>query len=201
MIRINLLSEGRRPVAQKQQRISSGNADHASMVLVAILALALLVALGHNFMLGRAVGKKKAEVAEAQREVDELAPIIKEVEEFKAKRAELERKVFVIGDLKERQQGPVQIMDQVSRGLPELLWLQKMDVLANKIVLTGQAYNANAVANFIENLDLVPAFKEPVLKDMRKSDDIYSYTIEFSYSFAPPPPPEGAGSGDETLSS
>jgi Tfp pilus assembly protein PilN len=180
MIRINLLSEGRRPVAPREQRVSVG-VDPASLSLVVVLAL--------------------AQVAEAQREVDELAPIIKEVEEFKAKRAELERKVFVISDLKERQHGPVQIMDQISRGLPELLWLQKMDVKADKIVLTGQAYNANAVANFIENLDLVPAFKEPVLKDMRKKDEIYSYTVEFSYSFSPPESADADALGDDGLSS
>lgn len=185
MIRINLLSEGRRPVAAREPRLSSGNVDQASLALVVLFAVALLVALGHNFLLGRSVGKMKAEIAEAQREVDELAPIIKEVEEFKAKRAELVRKVDVISDLKRRQHGPVRIMDQVSRALPELLWLQKMEVKASKIVLTGQAFNTNAVANFIENLDLVDTFNEPVLKDTRYDKDIYIYVIEFSYSFTP----------------
>lgn len=202
MIRINLLSEGRRPVAAKEPRISAGNVDQASLALVVIFVVALLVALGHNFLLGRSVGQKKAEIAEAQREVDELAPIIKEVEEFKAKRAELERKVDVISDLKRRQHGPVRIMDQISRALPELLWLQKMDVKPSKIILTGQAFNTNAVANFIENLDLVEAFNEPVLKDTRSDRDVYVYVIEFNYSFAPPPSEEGDEAlGEPTLNS
>ncbi len=172
--------------------------DQASLALVVVFVVALLVALGHNFMLGRSVGQKKAEIAEAQREVDELAPIIKEVEEFKAKRSELERKVDVISDLKRRQHGPVQIMDQVSRSLPELLWLQKMDVKASKIVLTGQAFNTNAVANFIENLDLVEAFNEPVLKDTRYERDVYIYVVEFNYSFTPPPSEDGDEMLDES---
>lgn len=203
MIRINLLSEGRRPVAAKEpKKVSTSSVDQASLALVALFILALVVALGHNFLLGRAVGEKKAAVAEAQREVDELAPIIQEVEEFKAKRAELERKVFVITDLKQRQHGPVQIMDHVSRALPELLWLQKMEVKPQKIVLTGQAFNTNAVANFIENLDLVEAFKEPVLKDTRFDKEIYVYTIEFNYSFSPPRPAEAEDSfGEATLNS
>ncbi len=199
MIKINLLSEGRRPVAAKEpKKPVTANVDQASLALVALFALALLVALGHNFLLGRAVGEKKAEIAEAQREVDELAPIIREVEEFKARRAELERKVFVITDLKQRQHGPVQIMDHVSRSLPELLWLQKMEVLPNKILLTGQAFNTNAVANFIENLDLVAAFKEPVLKDTRFDKEVYEFKIEFNYSFAPPRPAESEDSFGET---
>ncbi len=202
MIRINLLSEGRRPVAAKEPRRRSSGVDHGSLALVVLFALALLVGLGHNYLLGRELGKKRAAVAEAQREVDELAPIIKEVEEFKAKRAELERKVFVISDLKQRQHGPVRIMDYVSRAVPELLWLEKMEVRASKIVLTGQAFNTNAVANFIENLDLVEAFKEPVLKDTRFEKDIYVYTIEFNYSFSPPRPEQGADTPAEaTLNS
>lgn len=200
MIRINLLSEGRRAAAPRQQKVRSGNVDRASLSLFIIFVVALLVALGHNFLLGRTLGEMKTEVAEAQREVDELAPIIKEVEEFKAKRAELERKVSVIGDLKERQHGPVQIMDHVSRALPELLWMQKMEVKPSKIVLTGQAFNTNAVANFIENLDLVSAFREPVLKDTRKDGDIYTYVIEFSYSFSSSTA-EGDGLGQDTLNS
>ncbi len=202
MIRINLLSEGRRPVAAKETRRTSNlNFDPSSMALVAVFALALLVALGHNFLLGRSVGKNKAEIAEAQREVDELAPIIREVEEFKAKRSELERKVDVISDLKRRQHGPVQIMDQVSRALPELLWIQKMEVKSSKIVLTGQAFNTNAVANFIENLDLVEAFNEPVLKDTRYNKDIYIYVVEFNYSFAPSPEESEELLAESTLNS
>ncbi len=202
MIRINLLTEGRRPVAAREPRKRSTGVDHGSLAMVGLFAVALLVALGHNFLLGRALGTKQAAVAAAQREVDELGPIIKEVEEFKAKRAELERKVFVIGDLKQRQHGPVRIMDYVSRAVPELLWLQKMEVKASKIVLTGQAFNTNAVANFIENLDLVEGFKEPVLKDTRFEKDIYVYTIEFNYSFSPPPPAEaGDPPGEATLNS
>jgi type IV pilus assembly protein PilN len=197
MIRINLLSEGRRPVAAKEPRVRGGSVDQASLALVVMFGIALLGALGYNFLLGRAVGQKKAEIAEAQREVDELAPIIKEVEEFKAKRAELERKVDVISDLKRRQHGPVLIMDEISRALPELLWLQKMDVKSSKIILTGQAFNTNAVANFIENLDLVESFNEPVLKDTRYDRDVYVYVIEFNYSFALPPAEDGDELPDE----
>ena len=201
MIRINLLSEGRRPVAAKEPRISTASFDPSSMALVAVFVVALLVALGYNFMLGRAVGQKAAEIAEAQREVDELAPIIKEVEEFKAKRAELEHKVNVITDLKRRQHGPVRIMDQISRALPELLWLQKMEVQPSKIVLTGQAFNTNAVANFIENLDLVETFNEPVLKDTRFDRDVYLFVIEFNYSFTTAPEEGGDALGEATLNS
>ncbi len=184
MIRINLLAEGRRPVAAKQVRLPRpGLPDLASLLLLVGVVLGIVVALGHNFLLGQDLDGKKTEVTEAQREVDELAPVIKEVEDFKAKKAELENKVQIVNNLKANQPGPVRIMDYVSRALPELLWLKKMDVTPDKIVITGEAFNTNAVANFIENLDKVPVFQEPNLKDTSQRGPVYTFVVEFSYSF------------------
>ena len=90
--------------------------------------LGLLVVGGRYGLLENRIATLGEEVTTFQAEVDELEPIIREVEEFKAKKAELERKVLVINRLKANQSGPVQIMDYMSRALPELLWLNRMQV-------------------------------------------------------------------------
>src|SRR4030095_8812345 len=127
-----------------------------SPALGLLLGVASLAASG--WMWSRKVEAKEAEVAEAQREVDALASVIKEVEDYKAKKTELERKIVIINDLKANQRGPVRVMDYVSRALPELLWLDRMQMTNEKIEIEGRAFNTNAVANFIENLDKVPEF-------------------------------------------
>jgi len=195
MIRINLLNEGRKPVVAKKAKMPGldlGGFDLSSTLLMVLALLGLLAGLGHNLLLGRKEEALKIEVAEAQVEVDRLAPIIKEVEEFKAKKAELQLKVDVIGNLKENQRGPVEIMDKVSRALPELLWLNKMQVVASDVSLEGQAFNTNAVANFIENLDKVPEFQEPVLQDTAQQDQVYNFKVTFGFSHTPPPEDESA---------
>ena len=195
MIRINLLNEGRKPVVAKKAKMPGldlGGFDLSSTLLMVLALLGLLAGLGHNLLLGRKEEALKIEVAEAQVEVDRLAPIIKEVEEFKAKKAELQLKVDVIGNLKENQRGPVEIMDKVSRALPELLWLNKMQVVASDVSLEGQAFNTNAVANFIENLDKVPEFQEPVLQDTAQQDQVYNFKVTFGFSHTPPPEDEAA---------
>ena len=189
MIRINLLNEGRKPVVAKKARMPGldlGGFDLTSTLLMALALVGLLVGLGHNLLLGRKEEALKVEVAEAQAEVDRLAPIIKEVEDFKAKKAELQVKVDVISNLKENQRGPVEIMDKISRALPELLWLNKMQVIANDVSIEGQAFNTNAVANFIENLDKVPEFQEPVLQDTAQQDQVYNFKVTFGFSHTPP---------------
>jgi type IV pilus assembly protein PilN len=137
----------------------------------------------------RAKIKQKVPNRRGQKEVDELQQVIKEVEEFKRRRDELTRKVQIITDLKNNQRGPVQIMDEVSRALPELIWLTSMEVRPNAINFRGTAMNMSAVANFIENLDRVEPFAEPILQDTTRArgTGAYNYRMTLGYSFTKAP--------------
>jgi Tfp pilus assembly protein PilN len=79
-------------------------------------------------------------------------------------------------------------MDLVSRSLPELLWLDKMSVVGNTMTLTGQAFNTNAVASFMDNLDQAPELAEPILRETRQAGTVYSFTITVGYSMKPATP-------------
>jgi type IV pilus assembly protein PilN len=198
MVKINLLSEGKRPAAVRKAKVPAalkleGQEVGQWMLLVGIVLWAAVfgVTLWHQ---KNKIEAKKAEVAQAQREVEALAAVIKEVEDYKAKKAELEQKIGIINDLKANQRGPVRVMDYVSRALPELLWLDRMRVAGNTIQITGRAFNTNAVANFIENLDKVPEFEEPTLEGTeQQGGGVYRFTINFKYSFAKPKEPAAGG--------
>ena len=198
MIKINLLAEGKRPAAVRKVKVPAALRLEGKDVGQWLLALGLLVGVvalaAFWWSWDKKVEAKTEEVAAAQREVDALATVIKEVEEYKAKKAELERKIGIINDLKANQRGPVRVMDSISRALPELLWLDRMRMTASSIEIEGRAFNTNAVANFIENLDRVQEFDEPTLKSTEEqSGDIYKFVIDFNYSFAShAKPAEGA---------
>jgi type IV pilus assembly protein PilN len=190
MIRINLLAEGKKPVVTKKKQAGESGlkailrSENLSFyVLLAVALLGLIVVGGRYGLLESRISNLTEEVRVAQEEVDELEPIIREVEEFKAKKAELERKVQVISQLKANQRGPVRIMDYVSRALPELLWISRMQVGDRGITISGEAFNTNAVANFMENLDRFPEFREPVLRDTAQKGGVYTFTLSFNYDF------------------
>lgn len=209
MIKINLLAEGRRPVVarkSKTQLVGGGGRDVGNLLLVAGLVLGLLASAGWYLWVQAKLSGKKTEVAAAQREVEELQQVIKEVEDYKIKKAELERKIDVINGLKANQRGPVQIMDHISRSLPELLWLTALDVAPATINLKGTAFNMSAIANLIDNLDKVEEFTEPILNDATQKvvrgarTTVYDFKINLGYSFLKPKTPtlttstsEGAG--------
>ena len=195
MIKINLLSEGKRPAAvRKKSAAKLEGQDFGQWMLLGGILVGLLALAGAWYLQSQKTEAKQRQVADAQHEVDQLASVIKEVEEFKDKKSELERKIGVINDLKANQRGPVRVMDYVSRALPELLWLDTMTMKAESITVEGRAFNTNAVANFIDNLDKVPEFDEPTLKSTEEqTGGIYKFVINFNYSFAThAKPAEGA---------
>jgi type IV pilus assembly protein PilN len=194
MIKINLVSEGKRPVVSRKTKERLGIAGLSlseGLFLVALLLGALAVG-GYWWYLRGEVRTRDTQIAAAQREVDELAQVLQEVEEYKAKKAKLEHKINIINELKRAQWGPVRIMDQVSSALPELLWLDSLTLRANNLELHGQAFNTNQIAAFIENLGKVPEFQEPRLRDTSKRGPVYTFVITFNFSVAEPPKPQPA---------
>ncbi len=194
MIKINLVSEGKRPVVSRKTKERLGIAGLSlseGLFLVALLLGALAVG-GYWWYLRGEVRTRDTQIAAAQREVDELAQVLQEVEEYKAKKAKLEHKINIINDLKRKQWGPVRIMDQISNALPELLWLDGLTLRANNIELRGQAFNTNQIAAFIENLGKVPEFQEPRLRDTSKQGPVYTFMITFNFSVVEPPKPQPA---------
>jgi len=194
MIKINLLSEGRRPVVARKAKttISLGGQEPNNLLLAAGMILGLLIAGGWWYITDAAAKEVARQVREAEAEFEKLRPIINEVNQFKQKQADLENKVAVIKNLKRAQKGPVHIMDRVSRAVPELLWLDSMVVRGNRIELRGKAFNTSAVASFIQNLDEVEEFSEPNSKNIKKSGtgNAVAYSFEIDLGFIPPKEPE-----------
>lgn len=188
MIKINLLAEGKRPAAVRKVKPSQllEGKDFGLWLLAAGLVLGLAAVGLLWYMRHNTIAEKDQEIVEAEKEVEELSSVIKEVDDYKSKKGELERKIKVINDLKLNQRGPVKVMDNISRSLPELLWLDHLTMSASTIEIDGRAFNTNAVANFIENLDKVPEFGEPTLKDTQEqAGGVYKFVINLNYSFTP----------------
>ncbi len=187
MIKINLISEApTAAVAKRKKPEFSLGAKQGDIILVTVLAISLAVSGTWWFLLK----SKRADLKEFERqktvERDELKPFIEKVEELEAKRALLKRKVDVINELKNKQRGPVRIMDEVSRALPELVWLTQLKLAGNNITLVGEAMDENAVANYYSNLDSSPFFEEPEVKNLARKGDDFAFTLTAVFTYEPP---------------
>jgi type IV pilus assembly protein PilN len=186
MIKINLLVEARAERVARAPLIALGAASLNNYVLLGLIILGLAFVGLRYWKLSSTLAAIKAEIVVNQREFDRLKPIIAEVEAFKKKNAELKHKIEVIEQLKQNQYGPVRVMDEVSKALPDLLWLTNMGLTGNTLTLQGQALNENAVANFISNLGASPFFAEPSLKIMSQ-DERGVFTFDLSCTFTQTP--------------
>jgi type IV pilus assembly protein PilN len=161
MIRINLLAEAK-PVRKKRGVSALGGAGRLNTILIGVaLGIAILAILVHYLILAAAIKAQEEKIRVAQVEVTRLESVLKEVRDFEAKKTKLQKKVDLINQLKLNQRGPVRLMDEVSKALPDLVWLERLDYRGQSITIDGKAFNPPAVANFLENLKRVPAFQEP----------------------------------------
>ncbi len=124
------------------------------------------------------------EIARAQEEVARLKSIIDEVKGYEDKKASLEAKIQLINNLKTNQKGPVRLMDEISKALPDLVWLSDLTVSGDQVSMKGRTLSPNAVATYLENLKKSPFFAEPVFRNLgREQGSQAIYTWEMSLTF------------------
>jgi Tfp pilus assembly protein PilN len=136
MIKINLVAETPAAASIQAERPQfSLGAKQGDIILLIVLALALVVVGTQWFLLTSKRSDLREIENQRRRERDELLVYIKKVEELEARREALRHKINVINELKRNQQGPVRILDEVSRALPELVWLGKLTLKGNGVEL------------------------------------------------------------------
>lgn len=198
MIKINLVREGRavRGAGAAPAAVSAaapqGTSNINNLLIVGLLVLFVLGSLGYWFLQKRTLDEKKVLADERRAEATKLEAIIKEVEDYQKRKDSLQQRIDLINQLKQNQKGPVRIMDQISRDLPDLVWIDRMDINAGKITLSGRGLNPNAIALFVENVKNDPYFEEPQLGTMAQVSAepvVYSFDMNFGFSYTPKPPP------------
>jgi type IV pilus assembly protein PilN len=159
MIRINLLGV-ERPKARKVIAF-----DQAQQVTVACSLILVLTAAGIGWWywsLNQASQQVDAELASAQQEAARLRTVLTAVRNFETTRTQLQQRVALIQQLRRGQSVPVQLLDHVSRSLPDMLWLTEMDETGSNLTITGLSTTLVAVSDFVANLGNSPLLKKPI---------------------------------------
>jgi type IV pilus assembly protein PilN len=194
LIRINLLTEVRQAAARKKAPVMPTGARLKNLLFFGAMALGVLYVGIMALMLTSQRRRLDDEIGKAKIEAERLRSIIEEVQGFETKKADLEAKIKLINDLKTNQKGPVRLMDEVSKALPDLVWLSSLDLENNQITLKGRTMSPNAVATYLENIKKSPYFAEPVFRNLGReagAQGIYSW--EMSVNFTPGPALAGPG--------
>jgi Tfp pilus assembly protein PilN len=140
VIKVNLLSVDRDRVKRKASKFQFGGAGGQKATLASsliLVATALMIGWWY-WSLNNTSAEIDQQIAEAQRETIRLQSIIKQVQQFEARRAQLQQRVTLIEQLRKGQTGPVHLLDVISHSLPDTMWLIDMKQTGNDILIDGQ---------------------------------------------------------------
>lgn len=186
MIKINLLAE-RRAAKAKAKAGSSFSFEMGgsqNLLLAGIMVVGLLVSASWWWARVSELNRVRQAKISAEVELKRLEDVRKKAEAFKTQKELLERKINLITELKKKQAVPVHILDQVSRNLPEFMWLDSLTANANAISIVGKATTYNAVSNLYDNLRASGQFGDVVLGKTTEIADGVSFSLTCRY--APP---------------
>jgi type IV pilus assembly protein PilN len=195
LIRINLLTEARAAAAKKKGPALPTGARLNNLLMIGGLVLGVIY-MGSMYLV--LSGKRRhldEEIGKAREEVSRLRSIIEEVKGYEDKKKSLEEKIALINNLKTNQKGPVRLMDEVSKALPDLVWLTDMSISGDQLSLKGRTLSPNAVATYLENLKKSPYFAEPVFKNLGRENGpqgIYQWEMAVTFTNGKPAPAPGA---------
>ena len=160
MIRINLLGVDRTSKARKAPAFDVG--QQLTLLCSLILVAAALGIGWWYWTLNGEATRVEAEIAAAQREQARLASLLTEVTQFEAQRAQLQQRVRLIEELRAGQSVPVQILDHVSRSIPEMLWLTEMDQTGAALTIQGRSTTLMGVSRLVGNLGSSDLLVKPI---------------------------------------
>ena len=196
MIRINLLAVERG--AARRSASSLIPAAHRVTIGASLILLGTALVVGWWFWsLRQSSHRLDADIARAELETQQLRSVLAQVQKFEARRAQLQQRVTLIEQLRRGQTGPVHVLDEISKAVPERLWLIEMSQKGQDITLAGMTTSLTGVSDFVANLESSTWFKKPVdiidseMSSDAKRGDLVKFSVKATINNpdAPLPPP------------
>ena len=160
MIRINLLGVERQKVKKAAPSFDIGQ---RLTVLCSLILVASLLGIGWWWWsLTNTATELDTDIARSQREAQQLRSLLTEVKTFEDRRGQLQQRVQLIEQLRSGQSVPVQLLDHVSRSLPDMLWLTEMNQENGAVTIQGRSTTLIALSDFVGNLGSTPLLSKPI---------------------------------------
>jgi type IV pilus assembly protein PilN len=152
MLEINLL-----PVREVRKR-AEAHQTLRQLVLVVILTGCGIAAV--HSQLRSEMDRSAARIQQMERDIALFKPQLDQVEAFKKKKSELQKKIDVIDGLDRARRGPVRVMAELADRIPPRVWITSLDTTGGTIKMAGQSLDNELVALFLRDLGASPYFEE-----------------------------------------
>ena len=157
MIRINLLAVRRKVDDRK------GPSLQKVPLLCTLVLLATALGIGWRFWSVRQESARlTTEIQRAQQEAQSLRSVIQQVQQFEHRKSILQQRVALIEELRQGQTAPVHMLDEVSRAVPDRLWLAELKQDQAGLKIDGRTTSMTSLSDFVGNLEASGYFARPV---------------------------------------
>lgn len=177
MIRINLVAPERTTKAKAKGPSLPAGALQSYLLLALFAGGALVLCAGAWWLQSNKLNDLATRIAADEKRERDLQAIKQQVDQFQQKKAELETKVLVIEQLRLAQKSPVHMMDEISKALPDYVWLTGMDETRGSLRFTGQSNSLAAVADFISGLQRSGWFPQVDLGSSQEQRNLVNFTV------------------------
>jgi type IV pilus assembly protein PilN len=161
MIRINLLA-GERERPKTKAAVPFDIGQKITLVCSLILVATALSIGWWWWSLNREQARIASDITEAQRETARLQSILQQVAAFNKQKQQLQQRVALIESLRKGQSGGVHMLDELSRALPDMLWLTQLKQDGGELTIEGRCTTLTALSDLVANLEHNHYFRKPV---------------------------------------
>jgi Tfp pilus assembly protein PilN len=156
MIRINLLkAEAKAPIVE-EVRISERKLPVSPSL---ILGLVIILIAAVAFIQTNSISREKNLFNLIQEEKSTLGDVEAKLTKVEAQRTTIMKKINLIRDLKSYQEVAVKIMDEISKDIPDWVWLDEITYDKKQVRIKGKALSNKLIADYIDNLEASPTFE------------------------------------------
>jgi type IV pilus assembly protein PilN len=195
MIRINLLAVDR----SAPRRRALIPAAHRVTLGASLILLATALTIGWWFWaLRQTSAQLDTDITRAEVETQQLRSVLAQVQQFEARKAQLQQRVTLIEQLRRGQSGPVRVVEELGKAVPDRLWLTTLAQKGEDLTISGMTTSLTGVSDFVANLETSDAFKRPVdiidseMSKDPKTGDLVKFSIKARINNPDAPAPAAA---------
>ena len=177
MIRINLVAPEKKSKAKDKGPALPAGALQSYLLLALFAGGALVLCAGAWWLQSNKLRDLETRIAADEKRRKDLEAIEQQVNQFQQKKATLENKVLVIEQLRLAQRSPVHMLDEVSKALPDYVWLTSLDETRGAMRFAGQSNSLAAVADFISGLQRSGWFPQVDLGTSQQAANLVNFTL------------------------
>jgi Tfp pilus assembly protein PilN len=191
MIRINLLKEEpKAPIVREAEGVVK---ERKPFPMTSLIGLFVIVAIALGYLQLNAIKKERNLLNVAEEEKNKLKDVLSKLETVQAQQELILRKIELINQLKGQQGIAVNILDEISKQIPQWVWLTEVSFSRQQIQLRGRATDNSLIAEYIYNLETSPYFTNVDLKSttrrQTRGSEYFDFSLSAAYVFPQVPQP------------